>query len=437
MVVAMFIICVPYFVLNVYFAKANFNLQFDQIHDQRASSYLDACFTNRRYLPEIITLGLSPYLRKRWNAIGTGLISQNMALLKRRNKSELVMIVFVFLGKGGISLYIIVRCLQYASFYTVGQIMMYIQSFSGGINALAGVMQQLSGIYEGSCFLQNYQRFIEVKKTSNCASIPKLQVPEEIESFECRGVGFIYPGSSTCALENINLTFKKGESTLLIGRNGAGKTTLARLLVGLYVPTTGQILVNGHDMREYDLPLLRKKISMLFQDFVRYALTAGENIGVGCIEHIGDRRRVVSAAKAARVEEIIGRLPNGYGTMLGKEFRGGQDLSLGEWQRLCLARLFMREASLIVYDEPTASLDVETESDLLREIALSAKSRICILVSHRMLRSDIANRIVVLENGRIVEIGNHDQLVTCGGRYAHLWHLYHRLGSDNGDCGAD
>ena len=308
--------------------------------------------------------------------------------------------------------------------------MMYFQSFSGGVGALTQVMQQFSTVYEGSCFLQNYQQFQEVQEASKLRSKAQRKVPEVIESIECRNLGFVYPGASTPALQDINLVFKKGQSTLLVGRNGAGKTTLARLLVGLYKPTHGQILINGHDMREYDLTLLRKKMGIIFQDFVRYALTAEENIGLGSVEHMDDREKIVNAAKAARLDNIITGLPKGYGTMLGREFKDGRDLSLGEWQRVCLARLFMRDASVTVYDEPSASLDIETESELLREISLSGKKGICILISHRMLRADIADRIIVMEKGKIVEHGSHDILVSLGGRYAHLWKTYHHLGGN-------
>ena len=429
-VAAMFAICIPYFILNVYFARANFNLQYGRTHEQRVAGYLDSCFTNRRSLPEIITLGLWSFLRNKWNTLATKLMRQDISLLKHRNVSELAIIAFTYLGRGGVSLYIIVKCLLHFANYTVGQVMMYFQSFAQGVSALAQVMQQFSAVYEGSCFLQTYQQFQEVQATAKPCAKAKRKAPEVIESIECRDVSFTYPGSSTDALQDINLVFKKGQSTLLVGRNGAGKTTLARLLVGLYSPTRGQILINGHDMQEYDLILLRKKMSIIFQDFVRYALTAEENIGLGSVEQIGDRRKIVDAAKAARMDDIIKGLPNGYGTMLGKEFQDGQDLSLGEWQRVCLARLFMRAASVMVYDEPSASLDIETESELLREIGLSGKNGICILISHRMLRADIADRIIVIEKGRIIEHGTHDALVSLGGRYAHLWKTYHSLGDN-------
>jgi ATP-binding cassette subfamily B protein len=414
-------------ILNVYYGKANYNLQYDRTHDMRAASYLSGCFGDRRSLPEIITRDLWSFLGNKWTALVTKFIRQDVSLLKHRTVAELMIVVFSSLGQGGVSLYIIINCLRHIADHSVGQIMMYFQAFSGGVGALARVMQQISGIYEGSCFLQTYQQFFEVQKTPTPITKKPRKVPDVIESIECCNLGFMYPGASVHALTNINLIFRQSQSTMLVGRNGAGKTTLARLLVGLYSPTEGRILINGHDMREYDLSLLRKKMTIIFQDFVRYALTVEENIGLGSVEHMEDHERIVSAAKAARLDDIIAGLPNGYSTILGKEFRNGRDLSLGEWQRVCLARLFMRDASIMLYDEPSASLDVETESEVLREIRLSGKDKICILVSHRMLRADIADRIIVLETGVIVENGSHEELLALHGKYAHLWNAYHRL----------
>jgi ABC-type multidrug transport system fused ATPase/permease subunit len=426
-VFAMFVICVPYFILNVYYGNVNFKIQFNRTHEQRAATYLFSCLTDRRSLPEIITGNLWTFLKSKWSALTTKFMHQDISKMKHRLVIELAIIGFAYVGRGGASLYIILKCLEHFADYTVGQIMMYFQAFSGGIGALAQLMQQLSGIYEGSCFLQNYQQFLEVKKPVIPLANQQRRVLAEIESVEFRNVGFTYPGSSASALQGINLIFKKGQSTLLVGKNGAGKTTLARLLVGLYAPSEGVILINGYDMQEYDKVLLRRKMAIIFQDFVRYSLTAKENIGLGSTEHIDNLERIINASKAARLHEIIVRMPDGYNTMLGREFRGGRDLSLGEWQRICLARLFMKDASLMLYDEPSASLDIETESEVLREINLTGKDRICILISHRMLRADLADRIVVIDKGKIVEHGDHDALVSDGGRYAHLWKTYHHL----------
>jgi ABC-type multidrug transport system fused ATPase/permease subunit len=435
-VCAMFLIAIPYFILNLYFAKASFHLQYNRAHDQRVANYLSSSFTDRRSLPEIITRDLWLFLQSKWSALANKFMQQDISLLKRRNRSESAIIGFTYAGYGGVNLYIILKCLLSVANCTVGQVIMYIQSFSGGVSASTQIMQKLSAVYEGSCYMQNYQEFLERQNAANHKTRTPGEVPDEIDSIECREVSFIYPGAPTYALQNVSLVFRKGESTLLVGSTGAGKTTLARLLVGLYTPTGGQILINGRDMQDYDLTLLRKRMSIIFQDFVRYALTAEENIALGSIEGMEDKKRIVTAATAARLDKIIARLPNGYATMLGKEFRDGQDLSLGEWQRVCLARLFMRNASVMIYDEPSASLDIETESELLREINASALNKICVLISHRMLRADIADRIVVIEEGKVVEKGSHNALVNLDGRYARLWKMYHQLGG-NGESNGD
>ncbi len=424
---AMFGMCIPYFILNVSFAKKNFSLQYDRAHGQREANHLIACFTDRRSLPEIITRNLWQYLKTKWQALAGMFVQEDMFLGRRRTAWELAVIALTYVGRGGANLYIIVKCLLHFSHFTIGQIMMYIQSFAGGMNALVLVMQRLSVVYEGSCFLQNYQQFLATQNGCQLVVRTGRKVPEEIESVECRNVSFIYPGASAYVLKDLTVLFRKGQTTLLVGNNGAGKTTLALLLVGLYYPTEGRILVNGCDIQEYDLPSLRTKIGIVFQDFVRYGLTAEENIGLGSVERINDHERIVSAAKAARLHEIVMDLPHGYATKLRKEFQNGHDLSVGEWQRVCLARLFMRDASVMVYDEPSASLDIETESELLRKISSSGKNKICVLISHRMLRADIADRVVVIENGSIVENGSHNTLLSLGGRYAHLWNTYHRL----------
>jgi ABC-type multidrug transport system fused ATPase/permease subunit len=358
-------------------------------------------------------------------------VKQDIALGRRRVISELAVIVITFIGRGVINAFIIVKGLSSAANLTIGQVMMYVQACSGCVNALAQIMQKLSSVYESSCFLRNYQQFAEFNHGK--ATRVLRAVPRKINSIEFKNVAFKYPGASEYSLKNINLKIEQGQSTLLVGRNGAGKTTLARLIVGLYEVSEGQIFVNGYDMSDYDLVELRKTMSIVFQDFVRYALTVEENIGIGSLEEMHDFKKVKEAATAARFEEVVRKLPGGYKTMLGKEFRDGHDLSYGQWQRLCLARLFMRDASVLIYDEPSASLDIETESALLQEIAVVARNKICVLVSHRMLRQDIADRIVVLDEGTILEEGTHEELVSSGGRYAHMWKLYHTLGSSDTD----
>jgi ABC-type multidrug transport system fused ATPase/permease subunit len=212
-----------------------------------------------------------------------------------------------------------------------------------------------------------------------------------------------------------------------VGANGAGKTTLMKLLMRLYDPTEGRILINGTDLREYDADSVRRSIGIIFQNFQPYAFTAGENIGCGCVEKITDTNRIAAAARRARAEEFIRELPNRYDTPLTRMFTGGQDLSGGQWQRICLARLFMKDASVFIFDEPTASLDVEAEAALLEEIQANISSeRLCILISHRMFRAGIADHIVVLSRGEVLEEGTYDDLVARNGEFARLRRLFYR-----------
>jgi len=251
-------------------------------------------------------------------------------------------------------------------------------------------------------------------------------VPESVRRIEFDDVSFSYPGSSELALKNVSLTLSAGESCLLIGANGAGKTTLIKLLIRLYEPTSGRILINGVDVREYGVDSLRRVVGVIFQNYLPFAFTARENIGIGAPEIMEDMQSVVAAARRAKADEFLERLPAQYDTCLSKLFTGGTELSGGQWQRVCLARLFMKNPSVFVLDEPTASLDIETEAHILNEIAHLAKDRLCILISHRMFRPGLADHIIVLSRGTVLEEGTYDDLVTRNGEFARLRRLFYR-----------
>jgi ATP-binding cassette subfamily B protein len=250
----------------------------------------------------------------------------------------------------------------------------------------------------------------------------KLTVPLRL-GIEFRKVGFRYPDTEEWALRDICLTIRPGEKIALVGPNGAGKTTLIKLLSRLYDPTEGIVLIDGIDIRELDLVDLRQRIGVIFQDFVRYHVAASENIGFGQIEVVDNFEQITASAQKSGAHSIIEKLPDGYQTILGRWFHGGHELSVGQWQKIALARAFMREAEILVLDEPTASLDAETEYEIFRHFQELTVGKMAILISHRFSTVRMADRIVVIQEGRVVEIGSHHDLLNQGGIYGHLFDL--------------
>ena len=244
-----------------------------------------------------------------------------------------------------------------------------------------------------------------------------------VRGFEFRNVSFRYPGSSRLVLNGLNFHLHPGERVALIGENGEGKTTIVKLITRLYDPTEGQVLLDGVDLREYRLEDLYREIGVIFQDFMRYEMTARENIAVGQIEVIDDLKLLETAARKSLADAVIGKLPNGYDQMLGRRFEGGLDLSGGEWQKIALARAYLRDAQLLILDEPTAALDARSEFEVFQRFAELTAGKMALFISHRFSTVRMADRIVVLENGKIAEEGSHDQLATLGGRYKEMFEM--------------
>jgi ATP-binding cassette, subfamily B, bacterial len=310
-----------------------------------------------------------------------------------------------------------------AGAFSIGTFTMLTGAFQRSRTYIEKILSSFNDISEQAMFLTDLFDFFAMEPTIR--SLPNaIPAPRPIRAgFEFRDVAFAYPGSSRLVVQKINFRLYPEEKIALIGENGAGKTTLVKLLSRLYDPTAGSILLDGIDLREYDVESLRREIGVIFQDYMRYDMVVRDNIGFGKIESLQDEPRVQTAAHKSLANHLIDRLPNGYDQMVGRRFEGGVDLSGGEWQKIALARAYMRDAQLLILDEPTATLDARAEYEVFQRFADLTRDRMAVLISHRFSTVRMADRILVLADGAIQEQGTHQQLVALGGRYAELFEL--------------
>jgi len=308
---------------------------------------------------------------------------------------------------------------------TLGQMTMYLMLFRQGQAAVGAALAAIGGMYEDNLYLSNLFEYLEQPVAAGSGrGITGLKPGDGIR-FE--GVEFIYPGASEPALSDIDLSLRPGQSLALVGQNGSGKTTLIKLLTRLYEPTRGRILLDGLDLKDWDETALRQRIGVIFQDFARYQMLVGQNIGAGDVRAFDDEGRWRTAAAQGLAAEFVEQLPAAYQTQLGKWFKDGRELSGGQWQKIALARAFMRsDADILVLDEPTAAIDAGAEAEVFAHFRALTRNRMAIVISHRFSTVRMADQIVVLDAGRIVERGSHEELMALGGRYMQLFTLQAR-----------
>jgi len=411
---------VPAFVAETRFAGEAFRLFRWRAPETREQNYLETLLAREDYAKEVQLYQLGPMLLKRYRSIFDRLYGEDRDLTIRRGVWGYLL---GLLSNGGFYIayaWIVLEAI--AGRISLGDMTMYLIVFRQGQTTFSGTLTSIGGMYEDNLYLSNLYEFLEQDIPKSKGWATKGLIPGDGIRFE--NVSFQYPGSLKPALKNVSLHLTPGEKLAIVGENGSGKTTLIKLLTRLYTPDAGRILLDGRDLQEWDIKILHKRIGVIFQNFVRYQFTVGENIGVGDVEHLDDTNRWEIAADKGMAQPFIEPMPERFQTQLGRWFKGGQELSGGQWQKIALSRAFMRTgADILVLDEPTAAMDAEAEMTIFNHFRALTQNQMVILISHRFSTVRMADTIVVLSAGELIEQGTHEELLKLKGRYARLFRL--------------
>jgi ATP-binding cassette, subfamily B, bacterial len=412
---------VPAFLGESHFAFLGYAKNFRQTPLRRQMDYLRLLGGSKEAAKELKLFGLKNFLSERFTRLSDAIYEENVGLSRRKLIAGSMLSVIGTMGYYSAYVFVIWRTVNGA--LTIGSLTFLAGAIQQASSNIEQIFSTVAGIGDQALFLTDLLAFFAMKPTIR--SKPNaLPAPRPIvRGVEFRNVSFQYPGNSRLVLDSINFQLHPSERLALIGENGQGKTTIVKLITRLYDPTQGQILLDGVDLREYDLEDLHREIGVIFQDFMRYEMTARENIAVGRVEEINDLESLKDAARKSMADDVVARLPQGYDQMLGRRFEQGVDLSGGEWQKVALARAYLRDAQLLILDEPTAALDARSEFEVFQRFSELTTGKSALFISHRFSTVRMADRILVLENGRIAEEGTHDQLSRLGGRYAEMFEM--------------
>jgi ATP-binding cassette subfamily B protein len=412
---------IPAFLGESHYSRLAYSVLYRRTPQRRQLDYLRLLGASAQSAKEVKIFGLGGYLTNRYGAVAQAIEDENRNLAVRR-ASVGTLLSFVATG-GYYGAYLVVLSRTLAGAITLGMFTFLTGAFSRSRSYIENILGSLNDITQEAMYLKDLFDFFDIQPTVQSGG-RELPAPRPIrDGFVFENVTFAYPGSDKPVVQDINFRLHAGEKVALIGQNGAGKTTLVKLLARLYDPTAGRILLDGVDLRDYDVEDLRREIGVIFQDYMRYDALVRENIGFGKIEALGEETRIRGAALKSLAQSVIDKLPGGFEQMVGRRFDGGLDLSGGEWQKFALARAYMRDAQLLILDEPTATLDARAEYEVFLRFADLTRGRMAVLISHRFSTVRMADRILVLANGQIQEQGSHSELLAIGGHYAELFEL--------------